>query len=181
MTESEPPAATPAHVTTEQPVLLTLFRHWTELRGGRRFPRRQDIDPAGIRRILENVMMIGVEAPSAAGGAPSRPVFRYRLIGTGVTLAAGYDLTGRSFEDLPDRAFGAFCQGLFERALDLGEPMSATGERVLAGERWVFDSILLPLSEDDESIDLFLASLVYPKAWNRGLQPRPPWNWHTVS
>lgn len=172
------PAGNAAHVTTGQPVLLDLYRHWTALRGERRFPRRQEVDPAGMWRLIENVMVIDVEYPPVDPQAGSRPVFRYRLIGTGVTFAAGYDLTGSSFDDLPDLEFRAFCQSLFERALALAEPVSAAGERMIAGERWAFDSILLPLSEDDQRIDAFLAALIYPKDLNRGLRPNPSWNWH---
>lgn len=165
-------------VTTEQPVLLALLGHWEALRGERGFVRRQDLDPAGMRQILENVMVIGVEDPPAGAGAPARPLFRYRLIGTGLTVAAGYDLTGASFDDLPDRTFGGFCQTLFERAVVLGTPISATGRRRIGGAQWAFDSIVLPLSQDGGTVDAFLAALVYPGEWNRGRQPRPPWNWH---
>jgi hypothetical protein len=131
-----------------------------------------------MRQVLGNVMVIGVEHPPAEGDAPARPLFRYRLIGTGVTVAAGYDLTGASFDDLPDREFGAFCQALFERALALGEPVSAAGHRRIAETFWAFDSIVLPLSQDGRSVEAFLAALVYPREWNKGRQPRPHWNWH---
>ncbi|MEX0758880.1 MAG: PAS domain-containing protein [Tistlia sp.] len=180
MDDSQIPPANAAHVTTGQPVLLALYRHWTALCGERRFPRRRDVDPAGMWRLIENVMMIEVAYPAVGSPADSRPVFRYRLIGTGVTFAAGYDLTGSSFDDLPDLEFRAFCQSLFERALALAEPVSAAGERTIDGERWAFDSILLPLSEDDRRIDAFLAALVYPRNWNRGRRPKPPWNWHNA-
>ena len=49
---------------------------------------------------------------------------------------------------------------------------------MLAGQRWAFDSILLPLSEDDLAISGFLAALVYPKERNLGLNPQPHWDWH---
>lgn len=161
-------------VTTDQPELLALHAYWIAARGDRAFPRRKDIDPAALRAILDKVMIIGAERPGAGG----RPRFRYRLIGTGVTFSAGYDLTGQSFDDLPDPQFRAFCQSLFERALTLAEPVSAAGDRMLDGARWAFDSILLPLSEDGATVDAFLAALVYPPAWNDGDLPRPAWNWH---
>lgn len=176
MGNSDSASGGPPGVTTEQPVLLEIYAHWEELRGGRRFPRRQDLDPAAMLGILGSLMVIAVERPAADGPT----VFRYRLIGTDVTFSAGYDLTGASFQDLPDPEFRDFCQALFERALDLAEPVSAAGHRWIAGERWAFDSILLPLSEDDRHIDAFLAALVYPAAWNRGLRPQPSWNWHNA-
>ena len=168
----------PAGVTTGEPVLLALYHCWGTWRGNRRYPRRQDVDPAGMPGLLENVMLIDVERPAAEPGEAARPVFRYRLIGTGVTFSAGYDLTGSSFDALPDPAFRAFCQTLFEHALVLGEPVSADGSRTLAGQRWSFDSILLPLSEDGRTIGTFLAALVYPKERNLGMRPHPHWNWH---
>lgn len=161
-------------VVTAQPMLLELYAHWDELRGQRRFPRRQDLDPATMLGILGNLMVIAVERPASG----ERPVFRYRLIGTSVTFAAGYDLTGSSFDDLPDPEFRDFCQALFEHAVRLARPLSAAGRRWIAGEEWAFDSILLPLSEDGLGVDAFLAALVYPLDCNRGRQPQPSWNWH---
>lgn len=178
MTNAPTAAGAAARVTSEHPVLLALHRHWDALRGGRRFPRRRDLDPAAMPRVLESLMVIAVERPAATGGAAARPVFRYRLIGTGVTGAAGYDLTGSSFDELPEPEFRGFCQALFERALELAEPLSAAGRRRIAGETWAFDSILLPLSDEGRSIDAFLAALVYPEEGNRGRRPRPLWNWH---
>lgn len=187
MTDAHHAIMTDHCVTTDQPELLALHEYWLQARGARAFPRRADLNPVDMRGLLEKVMVIGVERPPAApvagdGGAPAaepaRPIFRYRLIGTGVTFSAGYDLTGQSFDDIPDVNFRDFCQTLFERALALGAPLSAAGSRSIAGERWSFDSILLPLTENGETIDGFLAALIYPKDWNGGDQPRPAWNWH---
>lgn len=168
-------------VTTNQKTLLVLHRYWAELRGQRSFPRRRDIDPLAVRRLLKDVMLVGVEYPPEQAGQRTRPLFRYRLIGTGVTFAAGYDLTGKSFDDLPDVPFRNFCQILFERALTVRAPLSASGTRTIAGETWAFDSIVLPLSDEGDRIDGFIAALIYPKEWNNGLTPRPNWNWHRAS
>ena len=152
-------------VGTRETDLLDLLRIWDGLLRGRRWPRRADIDPETFRRHLGELMLIEVDR------APLR--FRYRLIGAKITEAAGYDMTGETFEDQPDPVFRAFCIALFTEALEHGDPVSAAGTRVIADEPFQFDSLLLPLSSDGERIDQYLAKLVYPKRLNGGRRPKP--------
>lgn len=159
------------HLNTISPDLLDLLARWEALRGERRYPARADIDPAAFKPHLGTVMLI---APRRG----ERLQFHYRLIGDLIASRAGYDLTGRTFDDLPDPAFRDFCQRLFERALALGEPISATGRRLIAGEPFYFDSLVLPLSTDGVAIDMFLAKLIYPAEMNPAGPPAAPWNWH---
>ncbi|WP_366554795.1 PAS domain-containing protein [Aquibaculum sediminis] len=170
-------------VVTEQQTLLRLHRYWQSLREDRSMPARADIDPAAVHDILKDVMLVEVarrppDSPQPDSQQPDRPLFRYRLIGTGVAQAAGYDLTGATFDDLPEPAFRSLCQRLFEVVLADGKPRSAAGRRRIAGEAWAFDSLVLPLSDTGHTVTGFLAALVYPRDWNRGLWPRPSWNWH---
>ena len=62
-----------------------------------RMPRRSDIDPIDIPKLLPNVWMVDYEQ---AGGR-----YRYRLIGTAVTRAWDGDITGRYLdEEIPNLA-----------------------------------------------------------------------------
>ncbi|WP_322099654.1 PAS domain-containing protein [Aquibaculum arenosum] len=165
-------------IRTEQQRLLRLHRYWLSICGKRPMPTRKDIDPAAVSDILKDVMVVEALSRDPDEAQAGRPLFRYRLIGTGVTQAAGYDLTGATFDDLPDPAFRRFCQRLFEGVMADGKPRSAAGRRLIACERWAFDSLVLPLSDTGDLVTGFLAALVYPREWNHGLWPRPSWNWH---
>ncbi|WP_207482530.1 PAS domain-containing protein [Arenibaculum pallidiluteum] len=154
-----------SRVVTREPDLLDLLRVWDGLRGSRRWPARGDIDPEAFRLHLGELMLIAVEHD------PLR--FRYRLIGDLITEAAGYDMTHETFEDQPDPVFRDFCLRLFTNALAHGEPVSAAGERTIDGQVFGFDSLLLPLSGDGQSIDQYMAKLVYPRSRNEGRRPEP--------
>ena len=60
--------------TITAPQLRQLYSYWSERRGTRRYPRRADLDPIGLRFILGNVILVDV-----IGGEPPR--FRIRLHG----------------------------------------------------------------------------------------------------
>jgi hypothetical protein len=63
----------------------------------KRLPSRSGINPNEIPALLPNIVLIDVV------GSAER--FRFRLIGTNITLAIGADNTGREFHDLP---YGTF-------------------------------------------------------------------------
>ncbi|MBL8807498.1 MAG: PAS domain-containing protein [Rhodospirillales bacterium] len=68
-------------------------------------PRRADIDPVDIPRLLPNLWLADWDAASAR--------FRYRLVGTGVTKARNIDATGHYLdEDFPDLAQSALGRSL---------------------------------------------------------------------
>ena len=67
--------------------LVPLYRYWDQKRGGRRMPRRADIDPAELVPFLPALMIVDVV------GDERRYV--YRLVGTREVDARGRDPTGR--------------------------------------------------------------------------------------
>src|SRR5579864_8138687 len=78
----------------ETPNLRQLYAYWEGLRRSREFPARRDIDPLDFRYALGHVMLLDVFYQ------PLR--FRFRLHGTALALRAGYDMTGKMADDLPN-------------------------------------------------------------------------------
>ena len=70
--------------------IFSIYSHWSGLKPSAGLPSRKDLDPTAIPKLLPNVWLIDV--------VPPLPRFRYRLIGTAVAEARGYDQTG-SFID----------------------------------------------------------------------------------
>jgi hypothetical protein len=79
----------------KHPSSLELYAYWNQLRGGRAAPERGDIDPAEIRAVLADTLMIEVDQSPA-----SRTAFPIRLAGTRVNALFGTDLKGRSLTSL---------------------------------------------------------------------------------
>jgi hypothetical protein len=72
--------------------------YWRQLRGGRPMPRRADIDPVDIPKLLPFVMLVDVlEQPLD---------FRFRLIGTEIAYILSRNLHNTRFSANPDLAAG---------------------------------------------------------------------------
>ncbi|SMF14550.1 PAS domain-containing protein [Tistlia consotensis] len=69
------------------PRLVLLYDYWASKCDGRPAPRRQDIDPLEIPRLLPILHLIAVEHDPL--------VFRHRLIGTDIVEKMGRDATGQ--------------------------------------------------------------------------------------
>jgi len=138
----------------ESPRIRQLFEYWrSKCRDGRP-PRRADIDPTEIPQLMPNVLIVDIEQD------PFR--VRYRLVGTQIVEATGFEFTGRYLDDivLPDD------EGPFLESYRLA---SASKAPVLARMKWhldddtvgEYDVCFLPLSDDGETVNKVLAMECY--------------------
>jgi hypothetical protein len=121
--------------------LMGLYRYWQEKCGTRRMPSRRDIDPLELQPHLGNVVLIDVEHD------PLR--LRYRLVGTKITDVMERDSTGSIYES-------------FEWMIDNRTPLRTHGEAFYPDKNfYVYETLNLPLSDDDETINMVLGGLVF--------------------
>src|ERR1700691_1946571 len=73
------------------PRLELAYEYWLRKAAGRKLPRRRDIDPIEIPKLLPDVMLVDVEPDGR---------YRYRLIGTENTQAQGITATGRYLDEV---------------------------------------------------------------------------------
>jgi hypothetical protein len=130
------------------PELRCLHEYWQTKRGKRMFPARGDIDPLDFALVLGHVSLVQVE------GHPAR--FRYRLIGSNTSQHLGGHLTGRYTDDLPDEGMRAMVEALYRGTVTLRRPLANRGETVYAGERWVWETLSMPLASKPAVIDMLL-------------------------
>jgi hypothetical protein len=141
------------------PVLLRLYDYWQERRSGRPMPSRSDIDPVDLRFILGNIVLVDVLA------APRR--FRMRLHGTNLVHRAGYELTGKMLEELPDSDFRARAQQSFTAVVETRRAVHSLRSRTLAGRLQPYEALILPLSQAAPAVDMLLVGLRYANdLWN---------------
>ena len=152
----------------ETPCLRQLYAYWDERRQGREFPARSDLDPLDFRYALGHVLLLDVLAD------PLR--FRFRLHGSLLAERAGYDMTGKLADDLPDPTNR---QGLIERCRGLVEarqPLAVINERILGRRRFGYEAVWLPLAKDGRTIDMLMGGVVY-----RDSRAAGPLDWHPNS
>jgi hypothetical protein len=137
----------------EHPDLRVLYDYWNERRQGRRWPARADINPVDLKFALGNLSLIDV--------APEPPRFIFRLIGTFLSQRLGTDFTGKTVDDIPDRAYRDEVNAAYEKLIDSGEPSVAQGERLFDKTPHRFETLRLPLSEDGNSVTMILVCALY--------------------
>lgn len=137
-----------------EPLLRRLLDYWLEKRGGRLLPCRRDIDPVDIPWALSRIWVLDY--------LPDVRRFRYRLAGEEINAVAGANMRGVFLDEtLPaDR-----CEMILGKFMDVVENRSIVhdsgrvylrDERLATGER-----IILPLSDDAETVDALLGGTVY--------------------
>lgn len=129
----------PFEPTLKHPFTQQLHAYWTERRGERRAPERADIDPAAIRRILGDSLVLSCDAGEAA---------RFRVAGTKLCALFGRELRGEPFASIWDTdsaaAIGDLARIVAEEGVGVVAGVAASaqsGEELNAD----FEMLLLPL------------------------------------
>lgn len=139
------------------PRIRRAYEYWDSKRHGRRMPARADIDPSEIRDLLPGIILIDVAYD------PLR--LTYRLVGTDEVEARGYDPTGKDvrehvFAVTPDFGFETYSISIRERTVAFDqEPWSAPNPRLCE-----VGSLVMPLSNDDETVHMLMAFCDYRRA-----------------
>ena len=138
-----------ARIAACHPDIRVLVDYWRGKAAGRRMPKRGDIDPSELKPFLPRISLIDV--------VPDERRFVYRLVGTEEVALRGYDPTGRSigqgfFGPNRELAFRHYGYVVENRA-----PFCYRGDfEVEDGAIENEDVLFLPLSEDDEKVNMIL-------------------------
>jgi hypothetical protein len=146
----------PAPSPITDPRLRQTHDYWCRKAAGRTMPRRGDIDPTEIPKLLPDVMLVDV-LPQGR--------YRYRLIGTENAQAHGMNATGRYLDEvLPGPEYKAHVIALYNecvgsrRALYSECLFMAPGRR--APERHT-KVLFMPLAEDGETVNMVFVMQVF--------------------
>ncbi len=119
--------------------LRALWRFWLDLRGSRRAPRADEVTPFELRPWLGSIALV-----EAIPGDD----FRYRLYGSVIAEAFGFDLTGRTASEcIP--LIGPLPLEEYRRVVASGQP-EAIARSSPARRDWLrMDKLSLPLAATD--------------------------------
>ena len=138
--------------------MRAFFSRAEELRAGRRFFGRDDFMPEVFSPWWADLFLLDV----VAGAFPGEPAFQFRLTGTRLDQRAGTNLTGRvvSRGEPGDGQLGHY---LTLRAVWRDGVPSLQSARIAlpAGEVASFERIVLPLSRDQQSVDMLLGMALF--------------------
>jgi hypothetical protein len=138
-------------------VVRESYEYWLSKCRGDRLPRRRDIRPEEIARLLPHIFLVDV-----AGDPPS---FKFRLVGTQITQWAAGEYTGVTVNEAeygPNwrRVYDSYLQAVRTRAPVYSEYSAPWMER----EFLFYERIIAPLSEDGATVSMLFGALdVIPK------------------
>ena len=129
-----------------------LFDYWNALRAGRPAPRRAEIEPGDIRRILPYVFILERK---------DRDTWRFRLAGTGLCSTYGMEFRGHNIlsmwsDDCAENLKETLEDVTVNATISVVEYTAATNEEREA----TFEMILLPLAHEDGTVSRVLGTAV---------------------
>lgn len=134
----------------ENPLLLEFVSYWRQKAGPEGLPARHDFDPVEMKRFLGSLFLVVPE--------PEIDDFRYTLIGTTITELVGINNTGRTVGEV----FGVPGLELYRKVRDERAPIRVHGTVEWRRKEFLaYESALLPLAENAESVDHFVGMMVF--------------------
>lgn len=123
--------------------------YWRGKAGERRMPSRGDIDPADLVKHLPAIMLVDV--------VPDARRFVYRLVGTQEAAGRGKDPTGLAVADAFYAQSAAAALEPYEYVVREKRPCCVR-DPYRTPDGWLEreDTIYLPLSDDDETVNMIL-------------------------
>jgi len=134
----------------DHPDLQGLYDYWLARSGATGVMARDDLDPTDFPTLLKNLILAEV-------GDAGREI-RYRLVGTEIAAAHGYDFTGWTIEQLTSGPTMAFAQQLYGKVVENVAPVYSEGRFRWQDKEFHWTKRLhLPMSMNgDDTVDLVL-------------------------
>ncbi|MCW0236154.1 MAG: PAS domain-containing protein [Ferrovibrio sp.] len=147
------------------PLLRRAYDYWTAKCGTRPMPARADLDPAEIKPLLSNLILMDV-LRDAKPGWPLN--FRYRLVGTNVDAMMNGRYTGLCMSEMPHQQPGSRIWSSLERVTATRQPHINRVPYV--GPHKDFISVVdmvMPLSNDGGEVNMLFCIVDFVLRANR--------------
>lgn len=129
--------------------LREIYHYWLARCRDGRPPRRADIDPVDIPRLLSRLIIVDL--------VPDERRFVYRLVGTKEVEVRGFDPTGKSVGEGFIGPSREDALSWYERTVRTMTPQFDARPYLSTNGKWINDATLfLPLSDDGESVNRVL-------------------------
>lgn len=140
--------------TVQHPVLRQLHAYWTGKRGRRMAPSREEIDPVEFRYAIGWVSLIDVRA-----GVEN---FEMRVFGGHTARIMEHEPTFRTAADSNDPEFHSAAMRDLRWVVEHRRPLRVFRDLQTAKRRYRFEGLVLPLSDDGETVNFLLAAAIPP-------------------
>jgi DNA-binding response OmpR family regulator len=128
------------------PILRRAYEYWHEKAAGRRAPDRRDLDPSEVKDILPYLSILDIVT---AGG---ETLHFYRLVGTRVVEALGYNPTNHNVEEFAHNGHVEFLKRLLLEVAVSGRPLYAASSFRSSTAGISTERVLLPFTRGGADI-----------------------------
>jgi hypothetical protein len=143
----------------DEPSFKRLIAYWQGKHRDGKLPARRDIEPADLKPILAQMLLIDVLREPLD--------FRYRLAGTLSYDIFGYDLTGKRVRDIEPAEWAEAVWQSMETIVRTRQPQFVRLDfETQEGNRRSYRVVRLPLADDGETVDCIVLMSDF------GLDPR---------
>jgi hypothetical protein len=140
---------------------------WGQRRGTRRMPARRDFELADLRDLMGRIVMFDVLRD------PLR--FRFRLVGTLLVEAIGFDPTGKLTTEAGPRGYLEEVESHYRLTVERRAPVYhrivfdwvTTGPGIPSTLQRDYVRLLLPFADDGETVDILLGASVSDPSWGQ--------------
>jgi len=139
---------------TKDSILKSAHAYWRSKRDGRNMPRRQDIEPTEIPRLLPNIQITEM----VDGGKR----IRYRLAGSAIVEAYGSELKGKYFDEIFTGERLRFVEDNYRVMCERMRPVLVVNRYHSARNvELVCHRLIMPLSEDGKTVNQCLTAMSF--------------------
>ena len=147
-----PDGTTRTEITEEMPqgmerrLVLRVLAHWRKLCDDREYPSFFDLDPSAIPDMWKNCFVLEIFEDEAEP--------RFRAMGEALAAHVDNSLIDQPISTAPEKSLPGVAVSFLEEVLTKGVPISRGDEYFKDdGTRVLFRSIILPMSDDGDSIN----------------------------
>jgi len=141
----------------QSPILHGAAAYWLRLRGSRRFPSREDLNPARFSSALRHMALVRVMGDGAE--------FEYRIVGDSLAGAFSVPLQNSRLGEIATKAPSTVTVigGVYRRCVQSGEPLAlsgTTGRNASTAMFTHFEAVVLPLGVAEPVVDHLLTFMI---------------------
>lgn len=151
------PAPLPAPIAGDA-VLSALWLYWRGVCGDRAMPPRRAIDPAAIPKLLPHLQMVDRLSDGR---------FRYRLTGTAIVAAYGYDATMKMVDDVLPPVRRKHANRHYRIVFETRRPIFVRSLYITAEKlKLIVSRLILPLGDDGTQVEMLLMGQSFIHDWS---------------
>lgn len=133
--------------------LRALHEYWTAKCRDGILPRRRDIDPTDLPRILPSIYIVHVLGQDS---------YQISLFGTGLREMFGFDPTGKDLIEILPAGQHEQARKSYREVIERGMPwLTKALYRLSDGHDVTYERLTLPLSSDGLNVDRFIGAIAW--------------------